>query len=102
MATSISQAQLENDVTEWSKTLSDELDDDAKQKAINDYRAETLKKAKQKKAKESAEGKPRQRQPLFLAKLGTSQVLLPSKFHLRFPPGLLAAARSAQLCLQDL
>ena len=57
MATAISQAQLENDVTEWSKTLSAELDDDAKQKAINDYRAETLKKAKQKKAKESAEGK---------------------------------------------
>lgn len=47
-------------------------------------------------------GKPRQRQPPFLAKLGTSQVLLPSKFHLRFPPVLLAAARSAQLCLQDL
>ena len=33
------------------------MDEDAKQKAINGYRAETLKKAKQKKAKESAEGK---------------------------------------------
>ena len=82
---------MENDVTEWSNYLLNWMTMPSRRQSMITGR-KLSRRPSRRKRRNQRRGKPRQRQPPFLAKLGTTQVLLPSKFHLRFPPVLLAAA----------